>query len=196
MATRGRIEVTPDPVGGRDLARRMGGGGAPGASGAVTEIELDSEALLDQAAQWQARADTLREMASKAKEITEKADSESGGFKSEYETPGVYDNTYGTCKTGSGIIETQVLKAADAIERAAQSMQWVAENNDEAQRIAAQRTSDIDAELSAGEGSGTAQPKTGTGGTADVLGDTPAAAQPDAPDTEPPAPSGGTTYSI
>lgn len=152
MATGGRIEVQADETGGRALAQQMVNALPSG----VTEIEYDTEELLDQAAQWQAKANILRELAPEAREVTEWAEGASGEFKSEYETPGVYDTTYTDCLTGSDRIEKAVTKLADDIERWAQSIQWTAENMEEVQKIAANRTDQIDADVSGGAGSDSA----------------------------------------
>lgn len=149
MARMDYPDVTADPVGGRSLAQRM----IDALPSGVTEISYDTEALLGQAGMWQAKANELRELAARAREITEWAKGAAGDFKGEYEPDGVYDTTYTDCLTGAQRIEEETLKAADSIEGAAQAIRWAAENMEEVQRMAATRTESIDADVSgAGEG--------------------------------------------
>lgn len=185
MATGGRIEVNADETGGRALAQQKVNTLPSG----VTEIEYDTEELLDQAADWQAKANILRELAPEAREITEWAEGASGEFKSEYETPGVYNNTYTDCGTGSDRIEKEVTKLADDIERWAQSIQWMAENMEEVQKIAANRTEQIDADVSGGAGSGSAVDESAR--KVDVLSDSGETASQSSP--MPPTYDGGST---
>lgn len=113
-------------------------------------VKIDSDELRQLAQTLQDKAVNLTAIHARLDEKRDSAKSEVEPFKSEWEPDGQYDSVYESWETASHQYHQVLKTAVDRFQTMASGLQWIADNHDKAEQMAAERTSQIDTSLETG----------------------------------------------